>query len=77
MKIWFSGIKINIHLRDMRKVIVEITKGEKKKIKKSLSSYLQKQLKKISKWLMFVETEITFLGLLVVSCALMNLTMNK
>ena len=77
MKIWFSGIKINIHLRDMRKVIVEITKGEKKKIKKSLSSYLQKQLKKISKSLMFVETEINFLGLLLVSCTLMNLTMNK
>ena len=53
-----------------------------------IRSYLQKQLeknlkmvdfrgKKISKWLIFVETEIAFFGLLLISCAITNLTMNK
>ena len=55
-----------------------IVKGKKEGKQELLRFYLQKQLeKKISKWLMFVETEITFLGLLLINCSLMNLTMNK
>ena len=33
--------------------------------------------KKISKWLVFMETEIAFCGLLLISYAIMNFTMNK
>ena len=55
-----------------------IVKGKKEGKQELLRFYLQKHLeKKISKWLMFVETEITFLGLLLINCAIMNLTMNK